>query len=132
MKVEARVSESGQSVHAANDRDWAFVHPPPGRPRPILFCPERSCDNRVTAVEKPDATGQMTRFFRFVPRGATCTHAEVVNPVVSAQPNSAPPTGETAEHRWLKLYVRDVAERAGYQGVVVEQTLNDRVRADVF
>ena len=131
MKVQARLSESGQLVQAAEDEDWALVHPPDGQPRPILFCPERICDNRVTAVEIVNPAGRTTRFFRFVPHGPTCGHQEVSDPVIVEPPTIAQP-GESAEHRWLKEYVRQAALDVGHHGVRLEATLADQVRADVF
>lgn len=136
MKVKARLSESGQQVEAARDADWALVHPPAGQRRPILFCPERICDNRVTAVEIVHPAGPTTRFFRFIHGSPTCEHSEVPDPVVIEQPvieqTVVEPHGETPEHRWLKEYVRRVALDLGHRDVELEVNLNDRVRADVF
>ena len=131
MKVQARLSESGQLVQAAEDEDWALVHPPDGQPRPILFCPEQICDNRVTAVEIVNPAGRTTRFFRFVPHGPTCGHQEVSDPVIVELPTIGQP-GESAEHRWLKEYVRQAALDVGHHGVRLEAALADQVRADVF
>jgi len=131
VKVKARVSETGQEVDAHIDSDWASVHPTDPRARPLLYCPERSCYNRVSAVELQNASGQVTRFFRFVRNGPTCVHAEVDEPVVVVREPPAR-TGETDEHQWLKDYVQRMAIRLGYDDAATEVTLSDTVRADVF
>ena len=124
MKVKARVSETGQEVDAHIDSDWASVHPTDPRARPLLYCPERSCYNRVSAVELQNASGQVTRFFRFVRNGPTCVHAEVDEPVVVVREPPAR-TGETDEHQWLKDYVQRMAIRLGYDDAATEVTLSD-------
>lgn len=129
MKVVAREYESNRVVRADCDEDWAQVWRPRGEPRPVLLsCGEGSCHVRLCAVQKRrKSDGQITRWFAFT-KGDSCDHNEVDAPVVVLQPVVSPatvakPSGETAEHLWLKDYVDQTALDSGYEAVVQEQPL---------
>ncbi|KAA0017039.1 hypothetical protein [Antrihabitans cavernicola] len=131
VKVKARISETGQLVSAANNDDWALVHPSTGR-GPDMYCPDSDdrCRSKLIAVEKQNKTkGTVTRFFRFPKNSRRCTHAEVEHGVeVRSTPTAS--GGESDEHLWLKQFVLDVAQRCGY-AAELEHSLPG-VRADVW
>lgn len=128
MKVEARLSETGERIHAWVDDEWFRVYCHPKGHKPVLYCPEGTCNNRLKAVQRSRKDGTKTRFFAF-DSSAKCSHGAVkTGVIVPAAPPSSP---ESDEHKWLKNYVLEAAHRLGYGDARAEYALAD-VRADVY
>lgn len=128
MKVEARLSETGERIRARVDEEWSRVYCHPKRHKPVLYCPEETCNNRLKAVERARKDGGKTRYFAFE-SGAKCSHRAVKSGVIV--PAASPSSPESGEHKWLKNYVLEAAHRLGYNEASAEYTLAN-VRADVY
>jgi hypothetical protein len=81
--------------------DWALVRQ---KPRPPLVCPEPGCQVELISYENLN-NRYNPRIFKFKSVDRSCNHW-------SAQGRGG--GSETAQHEWLKLWLKRIAEELGY------------------